>query len=114
MSEEIPESFEGWAILELMGHRRLGGYVSERTIAGHGMLQIQIFKGPAAPLFDKKQEPDLTQFYSPTSVYCLTPCTEATARAATDGRYMAVHPLDMLEDRREPVPFDPEDDPDPL
>lgn len=24
----------GWAILELMGHRRLGGYVSEATLAG--------------------------------------------------------------------------------
>ena len=110
INAEIPESFEGWAILELMGHRRLGGYVSERTIAGHGMLQIQIFKGPAAPLFDKSQEPDLTQFYSPTSVYCLTPCTEATARAANDSRFMSVHPLDMLEHRREPddSPFEDE------
>lgn len=34
--------FEGWAILELMGHRRLGGYVSEATVAGAGFLRIDV------------------------------------------------------------------------
>ena len=32
--------FEGWAILELMGHRRLAGYVREVELAGAGVLRL--------------------------------------------------------------------------
>lgn len=69
---EQTKGYEGWTILELLGHRRLGGYVTEQTIAGHGFLRLDV-PGP-----DGK---NATQFYSPTSVYALTPTTEETARA---------------------------------
>jgi hypothetical protein len=65
--------FEGWAILELMGHRRLGGFVQEQEIAGHGFLRIDV---PG-----ENGNGDASQFYSPGSVYCLTPTTEEMARA---------------------------------
>ena len=32
MSEE-KASFEGWCVLELMGHRKLAGYVREQAVA---------------------------------------------------------------------------------
>lgn len=73
MSEEKETKFEGWAILELMGHRRLGGYVVETQLAGAGFLRIDI---PGAD-----SEPAITQFYPPQSLYGLTPVTEAMARA---------------------------------
>lgn len=65
--------FESWAILEIMGHRTLGGFVQEVTIAGLGMLRID--------LHGREGEAFATQFYPPTSVYCLSPATEAAARA---------------------------------
>lgn len=65
--------FEGWAILELMGHRRLAGYLSEVTIAGHGFVRLEIPAGPDG-------EPAATQFYAPGSVYAITPTTERMAR----------------------------------
>lgn len=76
MSDEKKASYEGWSILELMGHRRLGGYVREQELAGHGFIRIDVPKkdGDAGELV-------ATQFYSPGSVYCLTPTTEAMARA---------------------------------
>jgi hypothetical protein len=69
---DAPPPFEGWAILELMGHRRLAGYVQAQEIAGAGMLRIDVpgDDGPVA-----------TQFYSPAAVYCITPTTEAIARS---------------------------------
>lgn len=73
-SEEA--TFEGWAILELMGHRRLGGYVKEATVAGAGFLRIDV-PGEDGPL--------ATQFYSPSSVYCLTPTSEEAARTVAKG-----------------------------
>jgi hypothetical protein len=71
MSEGAPP-FEGWAILELMGHRRLAGYVQAQEIAGAGMLRIDV-PGDDGPI--------ATQFYAPAAVYCITPTTEAMARA---------------------------------
>lgn len=63
--------FAEWAILELLGHRRLAGYVSEQTIAGHGFLRIDVPDG----------EVTVTQLYAPSSVYGITPVTEDVARA---------------------------------
>jgi hypothetical protein len=68
----VPDPFEGWAIVELMGHRRLAGHVTEQEIAGHGFLRLDVHDGNG---------PVTTQFYSPSSVYCLTPSTEEIARA---------------------------------
>ncbi len=62
--------YEGWAILELMGHRRLAGYVRDAVIAGQGFLRIDI---PTVP------DPT-TQFYGAQAVYAITPTTEETAR----------------------------------
>ena len=65
---------ETWAVLELMGHRRLGGYLREVTVAGAPFLRIDI---PGA----KPGEVYATQFYSAGAVYAFTPTTEETARA---------------------------------
>ena len=73
MSTEELKGFTSWAILEVMGHRRLGGYVQEQVIAGHGFLRIDVPGDETANAS--------TQFYAPGSVYCLTPTTEETARA---------------------------------
>lgn len=71
MAEETEGSpFAEWAIVELMGHRRLAGWLSEQEIAGRGFLRLEI---PC--------EPPATQFYNPASVYGITPTTEAIARS---------------------------------
>jgi hypothetical protein len=67
--------FEGWAILELMGHRRLGGKVSEVEMFGAKMCRIDV---PHATDPDKTF---VSQLYGGASIYCLTPCTEEAARA---------------------------------
>jgi hypothetical protein len=64
------ETFEGWCILELLGHRKLGGMVREVTIAGAGMLRIDI------PGEDGMVA---TMFYPPSSVYCISPVSEDIA-----------------------------------
>jgi hypothetical protein len=67
-------TFDQWAILELMGHRQLGGRVREQEVAGYGMLRVDIYPGDAA-------RPIATQFYNPRSVYGLHPVDEQVARA---------------------------------
>lgn len=70
---EQKEGFEGWAILELMGHRRLGGHVRTTELAGAPFFRIDVPSADGTRM--------ATQFYSPGSVYCMTPTTEETARA---------------------------------
>ena len=71
MSED---AFEGWCIVELMGHRRLAGLVQEQEIAGAVFIRLDVHGSDytAAAL--------VTQFYSSAAVYCLTPTTEEIAR----------------------------------
>lgn len=108
MSAEDP--FASWAILELMGHRRLAGYVTEVVIGGGALLRIDV---PAAD-----GEVRATQFYGGSAVYCLTPCTEATARAvAASSDPAPVKAWELPALRRYPdevVIEDEEDDGDPL
>ena|SRR2546422_605003 len=73
MTDQV-EAYEGWAILELMGHRRLAGYLRAVQLAGAGMLRIDVPGPDGTPVV-------ATQFYSPASVYCITPTTEPIARA---------------------------------
>lgn len=63
------ESYEGWTLVEQLGHKRLAGYVRSVEIAGAGMLRV-----------DVPTEPPLTQYLNPTSIYALTPITEDVAR----------------------------------
>ena len=73
------QPFQQWAIVELMGHRRMAGLVTEQEIAGQGMLRIDVPQDDGATV---------TQFYSPASLYCLTPVSEAVARAYAQRNFM--------------------------
>ncbi len=65
--------FEGWAIVEIMGHRRLAGYCTQANVAGAGMLRIDLYAGD-------KSAPEFSQFYGGSSIFCLSPTTEAVCR----------------------------------
>lgn len=70
--EEEQHGYAEWSIMELMGHRRLGGFVCETTLAGAGVLRIDIPMHAGGTC---------TQFYPPAALYCLTPVSEEIARA---------------------------------
>lgn len=70
--QTVEKPFEGWAILELMGHRRLAGYVREVSMFGTAMCRIDV------PNLDGTIQ--ASQFYGGQSIYCMTPTTEAIAR----------------------------------
>ena len=39
---ETTERFDTWALVEIMGHKQLAGRVSETTLAGAGMLRVDV------------------------------------------------------------------------
>lgn len=78
--QDTQDQFDEWCVLELMGHRRLAGKVTEATVAGGAFLRIDVYG-------EDKDAPALaTQFYSPSSVYAMTPTTEAVCRRFAEAR----------------------------
>jgi hypothetical protein len=70
----MTEAYEGWAIVELMGHRRLAGYVREAEQYGATMLRLDV------PDAEDGSDLIATQFYGGSAIYCVTPTDEDTAR----------------------------------
>lgn len=98
-------TFAEWVILELLGHRRLAGYLTEQQIAGHGYLRLDI------PGEDGSEAFAVTQLFNPTSVYAIHPTSEAIARHAAKTYRQA--PLTRWELPAAPAPVragDPDDD----
>jgi len=102
-------TFAEWVILELLGHRRLAGYLTEQQIAGHGYLRLDI------PGEDDSEAFAATQLFNPTSVYAIHPTSETIARHAAKTYRQA--PLTRWELRelpatpaREPDVNDPDPD----
>lgn len=97
-SEEMSDKqgFEGWAILELMGHRKLGGYVKQVEMFGGAMCRLDV------P--ETANTKPATQFYSGAAIYCVTPTTEDVAVRMAAGYQPA--PVSQWELRapRQPSP----------
>lgn len=68
---EDPAKFSCWAIVELMGHQKTAGLVCEQQIAGAGMIRVDV------PNADGTTQ--VTRFYSPSAVYCITPVDKQLA-----------------------------------
>lgn len=63
-------AFEGWAVLELLGHRVRYGQVSEVSLFGEPFCRIDI-----------PTDPPTTEFYSGKSIYGLRAASEDSIRA---------------------------------
>lgn len=75
--------FTGWALVEVMGHRQLAGYVGEQPIAGGTLVRVDVpATEPEGADDDPRPTPAYTTCVGVQSLYALTPCDEATARAA--------------------------------
>jgi len=69
------EAYEGWAIVELMGHRRLGGQVSQAEQYGTVMLRIDVPRADGSAT---------THFFGGSSLYGVHPTTEEMARMVAE------------------------------
>lgn len=82
-----PTPFESWAVVELLGHRRMIGRVTEQQIAGAGFLRVDI------P--DREGGFAQTHIVNPSAVYAITPVSEEAARLVD--RANSPHPITVWE-----------------
>ncbi|OZI09971.1 hypothetical protein BWI93_01115 [Siphonobacter sp. BAB-5385] len=62
-----------WAVVELMGHAKIAGEVSE---ASGGMIRVDVPETPTDPSF--------TRIFNPSAIYCINPVSEDFARNAAE------------------------------
>ena len=68
--------FSQWALVEIMGHKRFAGFVTEVAIAGAGFIKIEI---PEVTVRDRTF-PAFTKIYGPSAIFGITPRSEAEIR----------------------------------
>lgn len=82
-------TFDQWALVELFGHTRIAGRVSEQTIAGGALIRVDIPETKANPSF--------TRFFGISAIYSINPVTEEVARHMAES--IAVKPIDSWDIR---------------
>jgi|GEM_PF-2738657 len=81
-----PKAGEVWGIVEVMGHSKYAGRLSEYTGLGPALLRVEVPAVGERPTFEK--------LLGNTAIFAITPCTkEAAVRAA---ECFAVRPLGMV------------------
>ncbi len=103
MSESIivdKQSFKSWAIVELLGHVRTAGLVTEEERFGAKLGRCDV---------PRQDGTFTTFFFGGSSVYRMTPCSEEAARAVAKGNEpRPVHQWEL------PKPAEPVEDADEL
>ena len=82
--------FDSWALVELMGHQRITGRVTEAQIGGCKFVRVDV------PESEGKQP--LTKYLGPSSIYGITPLDEKTARALA--KQLSPEPISKWEASR--------------
>jgi hypothetical protein len=85
-------TFASWAIVEVMGHTRVAGKVTEEAIAGVNMLRVDIPQvtkksfiydyAQAKQIATETTIPAYTRYFGGTSIFSITPCSEEIAASA--------------------------------
>lgn len=74
----MQEQFKQWALIELMGYRKIAGLITEATVAGATFIRIDI-ENSAIKI--------MTQYYHPSAVYSITPIKEEIAKQFMDKNF---------------------------
>ena len=74
--DEQGKTFKEWCIVELFGHQRIAGLVSEQAVGGCNFIRVDV------PQIGKR--PALTRLFGQGAIYSMTPTTETLARRAAE------------------------------
>ena len=105
---EQSERFDSWAVVELFGHQRLAGRVTEQTIGGCSFLRLdvpeQVYTETRGDYDDQGKHrvfpvevtvPAYTKFLTQGAIYAMTPCAEDVAREVL--KRLRTQPIQHIE-----------------
>lgn len=80
-------AFDQWAIVDVMGHQRYVGRVSEQVVAGQGFVRVDVpGTDTTAPW---------TKLIGTSSIYAITPVSEEIATAMAKRQAAPVQPFEL-------------------
>jgi hypothetical protein len=98
--EQQEQRFESWCIVELFGHQRIAGRVTEAQVGGCSFIRVDVPETHAQPAF--------TRFFGQGAIYSITPVSEEVARAA--GEYLRERPVSVyMLPSPQPLPDAPDE-----
>ncbi len=81
--------FDQWALVELFGHARIAGRVTEQQIGGASFIRVDV---PEIEIRARQQDvrkkvkvdrrEGFTRFFGASAIYSISPCSEEVARLA--------------------------------
>lgn len=88
---EQSQSFNTWAIVEVMGHKRFAGYVTEQVFGSAALIRVDVPATEQPPrrgylpngdygTLPARTTAEYSKLIGVSSIYCITPCTEEVAR----------------------------------
>ena len=113
MAEAKQSAFEGWAVVELLGHQREIGYVTTEAYGAAILFRVdtpelaerefvlprpEYGAGgtlPAGAKVKRAAVPAASRLVAPGALYAINPCTEEAARAAIE--HSVSRPLVLIE-----------------
>lgn len=113
MNETEQSNFEGWAIVELMGHQREIGHVTTEAYGQAVMFRVDTPELPEREFVLERPEyikgvwfgsgskvkrsssPARSRLVAPSALYAINPCTESAAREALE--HATARPLIVIE-----------------
>jgi len=72
MNTQATEPQDLWAIVELLGHQKMAGKLSEQVLGGSSFIRVDV------PAFEGS--PAFTRLLTDKSIYAINPVTEEVAR----------------------------------
>lgn len=77
-------------VVELFGHQKIAGYVSEHNVAGAPFIRVDVPETESTPGFSR--------MFHPNAIYCFNPCDVETMIAMVDR--LEVRPIEPFEIRK--------------
>lgn len=111
-STDVNETFDAWGLLEIMGHNRLAGRITNQAIGGCNFVRIDVPEINGAGAF--------TKLFGQSAIFGITITTEDVARRlAKNMQAQPIHPYELREPEQPKLPyratdggFNPDYDPD--
>lgn len=92
------EKFDQWALVEVFGHQRFAGRVTEQSIGGCSFVRVDVPAHEAGG----EMVPAYTKLFGQGAIYSITPISEDVARAAL--RRITSEPLSVYIPELHPRP----------
>jgi PRTRC genetic system protein C len=103
-ADDAPPRFEQWALVELFGHQRIAGLLTEQTIGGCSFIRVDV------PAVD--DQPTFTKLYGQGAIYGISFVAEEIAVAAAKSyriRPVSSYEIPELRQLRLPAVDDDQD-----